>query len=126
MSPILGEHLLSSMTFFGLCGLPAGSLLSLGMEATRQGWYLTTAQRHRLGPSLGHAQKLSRLSQAFWKGCSEEISACLMVLVQHNDLKGVHGGSSGPHLSFLTPGFYAQWSQTHLAARPPRHRLAEM
>ena len=51
MSPILGEHLLSSMSFFGLCGLPAGSLLSLGMEATRQGWYLTTAQRHRLGPS---------------------------------------------------------------------------
>lgn len=51
MSPTLGELLLSSMTFFGLSGLPAGSLLSLGMEATRQGWYLTTAQRNRLGPS---------------------------------------------------------------------------
>ena len=38
------------MTVFGLCGLPAGSLLSLGMEATRQGRYLTTAQGNRLGP----------------------------------------------------------------------------
>lgn len=99
------------MTVFGLCGLPAGSLLSLGVEATRQGRYLTTAQRNRLGPPP--------------RSCTEtqppELSILERMLGRNLCLpdKGIHGGSSGPRLSFLTPGFCPQWSQTHVAADRP-------